>query len=72
MALKLARVSTGRFKTVSMWDSFHGASLDACSVGGEALFRAGIGPLLPGTEHVPPPEPYRCVLAPGRDCSDCA
>lgn len=65
MALKIARVATGRFKTVSMWDAFHGASLDACSVGGEALFRAGIGPLLPGTSHVPPPDPYRCVLAPG-------
>jgi 4-aminobutyrate aminotransferase len=46
MALKLARVHTGRFKTVSMWDSFHGASLDAISVGGEAVFRNGIGPLL--------------------------
>ena len=64
MALKIARVATGRFKTVSMWDSFHGASLDAISVGGEALFRAGIGPLLPGAEHVPPADPYRCVLAP--------
>jgi len=36
---------------VSMWDSFHGASLDAISIGGEATFREGIGPLLPGTEH---------------------
>ncbi len=61
MALKLARVATGRHKTVSMWDSFHGASLDAISVGGEEIFRGGIGPLLPGTEHVPPPDPYRCV-----------
>jgi 4-aminobutyrate aminotransferase len=70
MALKLARLATGRFKTVSMWDAFHGASLDACSVGGEALFRSRIGPLLPGTEHVPPPDPYRCVLHP-RGCADC-
>jgi 4-aminobutyrate aminotransferase len=61
MALKLARVVTGRHKTISMWDAFHGASLDAISVGGEALFRRGIGPLLPGTEHVPPPDGYRCV-----------
>ena len=60
MALKLARASTGRHKTVSLWDSFHGASLDAISVGGESLFRSGIGPLLPGTEHAPPPDPYRC------------
>ncbi len=55
MALKLARVATGRFKTVSFWGAFHGASLDAISVGGEAMFRSGMGPLLPGTIHVPPP-----------------
>lgn len=55
MALKLARHVTGRHKTISMWDSFHGASLDAISVGGEAIFRRDAGPLLPGTEHVPPP-----------------
>lgn len=59
-ALQLARVATGRHKTISMWDAFHGGTLDTISVGGEAQFRAGIGPLVPGTEHVPPPEPYRC------------
>ncbi len=57
MALKLARAVTGKFKTISLWESFHGASLDAISIGGEALFRKGAGPLLPGTEHVPPPDP---------------
>ena len=61
IALKLARVVTGRHKVISMWDAFHGASLDAISVGGEELFRRSIGPLLPGTEHVPPPDPYHCV-----------
>lgn len=60
MAVKLARVATGRHKTISMWDSFHGASLDAISLGGEAVFRQHIGPLLPGTEHVPPPDEYHC------------
>ena len=55
MALKLARHATGRHKTISMWDAFHGASLDAISIGGEAIFRRDAGPLLPGTEHVPPP-----------------
>ena len=39
--------------------SFHGASLDAISIGGEAVFRKGIGPLLPGTEHAPPCDPAR-------------
>ena len=62
IAVKLARVATGRHKTVSMWDSFHGATLDAISIGGEAVFRRDMGPLLPGTEHVPPPDEYRCVF----------
>jgi (R)-1-hydroxy-2-aminoethylphosphonate ammonia-lyase len=69
MALKLARVATGRHKTVSMWDSFHGASLDAISVGGEALFRRDIGPLLPGCEHVPPPDPSHCPFGCQGTCS---
>jgi len=69
MALKLARAATGRFKTISMWDSFHGASLDAISVGGEAIFRQGIGPLLPGAEHVPPPNPSHCPFKCGAQCS---
>ncbi len=35
-------------------DSFHGASLDAISVGGEACFREGMGPLMVGVERIPP------------------
>ena len=69
MALKLARLATGRHKTISMWDSFHGASLDAISIGGEALFRSGIGPLLPGTEHVQPCDPRHCNFGCGGACS---
>ncbi len=61
IALKLARAATGRFKTVSFWDSFHGAGFAGASVGGEATFRSGpIGPLLAGTEHVAPFACYRC------------
>lgn len=62
LALKLARIATGRHKTISMWDSFHGATLDTISIGGEAIFRQNMGPLLAGTEHVPPPDEYRCVF----------
>jgi 4-aminobutyrate aminotransferase len=69
MALKLARLATGRHKTVSMWDSFHGASLDAISIGGEALFRSGVGPLLPGTEHVQPCDPRHCNFGCDGACS---
>jgi len=71
MALKLARVATGRHKTLSMWGSFHGASLDAVSLGGESLFRKNMGPLMPGTEHVPPPDPYRCLFHDTGDCQEC-
>jgi 4-aminobutyrate aminotransferase len=62
VAIKLARAATGRFKTLSFWDAFHGAGLGASSVGGEALFRSGrVGPLLAGTEHVAPFGCYRCA-----------
>ena len=61
VALKIARAATGRFKTVSFWDSFHGAGMGAASVGGEATFRSHIaGPLMSGTEHVAPFACYRC------------
>jgi 4-aminobutyrate aminotransferase len=61
VALKVARAATGRFKTISFWDAFHGAGFAAASVGGEAMFRSGpIGPLLAGTEHVAPFACYRC------------
>jgi 4-aminobutyrate aminotransferase len=60
MAMKVARAKTGRFKTLSFWDSFHGAGFGASSIGGEQLFRSGaIGPLLPGTSHVPAFDAYR-------------
>ncbi|MDW1742382.1 aspartate aminotransferase family protein [Vibrio sp. Vb1026] len=59
MALKLARHITGNYKVVSLWDSFHGASLDAISVGGEACFRQGMGPLMAGVERIPPAISYR-------------
>ena len=60
MALKLARYKTNRHKTISMWGSFHGASLDAISIGGDSMFRKDVGPLLPGTEHIPPPTRGKC------------
>ena len=69
MALKLARYITGNPKVVSLWDAFHGASLDAISVGGEACFREGMGPLMAGVERIPPPVRYRGAF-PRDDDSD--
>jgi len=62
MALKLARAVTGKYKLVSLWDSFHGASLDAISAGGEAIFRKQMGPMLPGVMHIPPPTTFRGIF----------
>jgi 4-aminobutyrate aminotransferase len=69
MALKLARHITGNYKVVSLWDSFHGASLDAISVGGEACFRQGMGALMAGVERIPPAVSYRGAF-PVADGSD--
>lgn len=70
MALKLARHITGNYKVVSLWDSFHGASLDAISVGGEACFRQGMGPLMAGVERIPPAVSYRGAFPFNNDSSN--
>jgi 4-aminobutyrate aminotransferase len=57
--LKLARVVTGKYKIVSLRDSFHGASMDAIAAGGEEQFKIGLGPLMPGVIHIDPPMSYR-------------
>ena len=62
VALKVARAATGRFKTLSFWDAFHGAGFGAASVGGEATFRSHIaGPLMTGAEHVAPWASRHCA-----------
>jgi 4-aminobutyrate aminotransferase len=62
VALKIARAATGRFKTLSFWDAFHGAGFGSASVGGEATFRSHIaGPMMPGAEHVAPFHCYHCA-----------
>ncbi|MHA7864919.1 (R)-1-hydroxy-2-aminoethylphosphonate ammonia-lyase [Flagellimonas marinaquae] len=67
IALKLARAITGKHKVISFWDSFHGASLDAISVGGEAVFQEHMGPLSPGVERIPPPITYRGIFERNED-----
>lgn len=61
VAMKIARAATGRHKSISFWDAFHGAGFGAASIGGEQMFRShAIGPLLSGTQHVAPFDCYRC------------
>lgn len=69
LALKMVRYAKKKFKTISLWDSFHGANLDAISVGGESHFRKNIGPLLPGTEHIMPYNSYRCPFGNCKSCN---
>lgn len=59
MALMLARLVTGNFKTISFWDSFHGATFGAASIGGEEHFHGGLGPMVPGAFHVEFPNYFR-------------
>ncbi len=70
-ALKLARYSTGRFRFVSFYGSFHGRTLGATAVtGSRAGHRRGYGPLLPGVSFVPYPNCFRCPW--GRRARDCS
>lgn len=61
VAVKIARAATGRSKTLSFWDAFHGAGIGAAALSGEMLFRSGpAAPLVAGTLHVAPFGGYRC------------
>ena len=63
IALKLSRVVTGKYKVVSLFDSFHGASIDAIAVGGEEQFKKYMGPFNPATNNIPQPVSYRNTYA---------
>jgi 4-aminobutyrate aminotransferase len=69
-AMKIARLATGRSGFVSMRGSFHGATLDAISLGGEAIFRESAGPLLEGVTHVEPCGPGWCGGVCGGVCAE--
>jgi len=62
IALKIARKVTGKHKVISMWESFHGAGLDAISVGGEYVFNKDMGPLMPGSIKAIPYNGYRNLI----------
>ena len=71
VALAYARAATGRHKTISFWDAYHGSGFGARSISGEEMFRSGpIGPLLPGGQLVPPFGDYRNVWGVTEGSSD--
>jgi 4-aminobutyrate aminotransferase len=67
IALKLARIVTGKHKVVSLTDSFHGASIDAIAVGGEEQFKKYLGPVFADTTNIPQPMSYRSPPGNGGD-----
>jgi acetylornithine/succinyldiaminopimelate/putrescine aminotransferase len=52
-AIKTARKATGRPKLVAFDGGFHGDTLGALSVGGNAVYRTPFEPLLPGVTWLP-------------------
>jgi ornithine--oxo-acid transaminase len=52
-AIKLARAATRRSKLVFCDHAFHGLTMGALTINGDASFRDGFGPLLPDAARVP-------------------
>jgi len=53
MALKLARLATGKKCVISTERGFHGKTLFSLSASGKSTFREPYMPLVPGFQHVP-------------------
>jgi 2,2-dialkylglycine decarboxylase (pyruvate) len=59
IAMRLAKLGTGRFEVVGVDQSFHGLTAGVASITYSVTHR-GYGPQLPGTFAVPAPYSYRC------------
>jgi 4-aminobutyrate aminotransferase/(S)-3-amino-2-methylpropionate transaminase len=68
-ALRLAKCHTGKHEFVSFWGGFHGKTMGALSLEG-GTSKNKLGPMLPGTHHVPYADPYRPIFA-GANGIDC-
>lgn len=58
-ALKIARVSTGKYEIIAFDNAFHGRTFGGMSIGGMAGTKAGFGPMVPGVLRAPFPDYYR-------------
>ncbi|MDW7692570.1 aspartate aminotransferase family protein [Flammeovirgaceae bacterium SG7u.111] len=59
MATMLAKLTTGKWKTLSYYGTFHGAGFQAVSIGADPHFRQRLGPVMPGAIHLELPDYYR-------------
>src|SRR2546426_1474182 len=71
VALRLAKMYTGRFEMVGLTRSWHGLQAGVASLN-LAGGHAGYGPLLPGTFALPAPYAYRCPIRHCKGACDCA
>jgi 2,2-dialkylglycine decarboxylase (pyruvate) len=70
VALKLAKMHTGRFEVAGLTRSFHGLLSGIASVN-FSMAHAGYGPLLPGSFAIPAPYAYRCPVRHCDGACDC-
>ena len=70
VALKLAKMHTGRFEIVGLTRGFHGLLAGIASVN-FSMAHAGYGPLLPGAFAIPAPYAYRCPVRHCDGACDC-
>jgi len=67
-AIKIARLATGKFKIISRYRSYHGASYGAITLTGDPR-RPPVEPGIPGVVRVFDPYCYRCTF--GKECGKC-
>src|SRR5262245_38376283 len=65
----LEREQPERFRVASRRQSYHGSTLGAMAVSGNAARRASYGPLLPDWGHIAPCFPYHCALNCNQQCN---
>jgi 2,2-dialkylglycine decarboxylase (pyruvate) len=70
VALKLAKMHTGRFEVAALTRSFHGLLSGIASVN-FSMAHSGYGPLLPGAFAIPAPYAYRCPVRHCDGTCDC-
>jgi 2,2-dialkylglycine decarboxylase (pyruvate) len=71
VALKLAKMHTGRFEVAGLTRSFHGLLSGIASVN-FSMAHSGYGPLLPGSFAIPAPYAYRCPIRHCDGACDCS
>jgi 2,2-dialkylglycine decarboxylase (pyruvate) len=70
VAVKLAKLATGRFEVVGLTRSFHGLLAGTSSVT-FSMGHTGYGPLVPGALALPAPYAYRCPIRHCDGACDC-